>query len=136
MNLRDFNFKRQPVAVAAALLAAVITIAPAANAQEGATNDGSSEATAAAEQFASPGMQIPLDGTSVETFENSLETIRGETTEAEFKTIQNALDYLLVYDLGARRDRELLYKRLDGKTPAEILEMVRWRLEGRNPGPR
>lgn len=85
----------------------------------------------AVEEPGSPGMSIPFDGDSIEAFEETLEMIRAETTVAEFTTLQNALDYLLVYDLGARRDRALLYQRLDGKTPTEVLDMVRWRLEGR-----
>jgi hypothetical protein len=82
-------------------------------------------------ESASPGMQMKFDGSSVKAFDKRMEEIRAETTPEEFTTIENALDYLLVYDLAARRDREVLYERLDGKTPVEILEMVKWRLEGR-----
>ncbi len=78
----------------------------------------------------SPGMSLPFDGSSTEAFEESLSTIQSEVTDAEFTTLQNALDYLLVYDLGARRDKDLLYQRLDGKTPNEVLDMVKWRQEG------
>ena len=79
----------------------------------------------------SPGMYIKLDGNSVRKFENGLEEVQAQTTEAEYTTVQNALDYLLVYDLSARRDKKVLYKNLDGMTPAEIVGMVKWRLEGR-----
>ena len=76
-----------------------------------------------------------FDGRSVKKFEKRLEEIKAETTEAEFTTIEGALDYLLVYDLAARRDREVLYERLDGKTPVDVLETVKWRIEGRGRAP-
>jgi hypothetical protein len=98
-------------------------VAPAASGVEEETNPVSESV----EKSFSPGMNIPFDGSSVEAFEESLETIKSETTASEFTTVQNGLDYLLVYDLGARRDPELLYKRLDGKTPAEMLKMVKWK---------
>lgn len=79
----------------------------------------------------SPGMYLPLNGKSVKKFEKSLEEVQAETTPEEFITVQNALDYLLVYDLAARRDKKQLYKNLDGLTPAEVVGMVKWRLEGR-----
>lgn len=74
----------------------------------------------------SAGMHLKFDGSSEKAFEESLEKIKGEVTDAEYVTVQNAIDYLLVYDLAARRDPNELYKRLDGKTPAEMLKMVNW----------
>ena len=79
----------------------------------------------------SPGMFIPLDGGSIKKFEKSLSEANEEMTDEEITTVQNALEYLLIYDLSARRDKKQLYKNLDGKTAADILSMVKWRLEGR-----
>jgi len=92
------------------------------------------ENAADANQDWSAGMYLPFDGSSVTAFEGSLEEVQAQTTEAEFTTLQNALEYLLVYDLAARRDPELLYERLDGKTPADVIEMVKWRLRGESDG--
>lgn len=80
-----------------------------------------------AEAAYSEGMYLPFDGSSVKKFDASLKKIESEVTDAEFTTLSNALDYLLVYDLGARRDPEVLYKRLDGKTPFDVLRMVKWK---------
>ncbi|MDX1555256.1 MAG: hypothetical protein R3212_04455 [Xanthomonadales bacterium] len=92
--------------------------------------DAASDPDAPPKPQRSPGMYLPFDGSSIEAFEGSLDTIKGDVTDAEFVTLLNALDYLLVYDLGARGDPELLYKRLDGKTPDDVLSMVKWRQEG------
>jgi hypothetical protein len=82
----------------------------------------------------SPGMYLPFDGSSVDAFNGSLEAIQEQSTEAEFTTLKNALDYLLVYDLAARRDPEVLYERLNGKTPADVIGMVKWKLRGESDG--
>ncbi len=80
----------------------------------------------------SPGLKMTFDGSSIEAFDTRMEEIQSETTPEEFVTIQQSIEYLLVYDLAARRDREVLYQRLDGKTPLELIDTVKWRLEGRN----
>jgi len=116
------------VALSAAMFASMLAVGAPLWAQE---PDPAEAEAKAVEEAGSPGMSIPLAGDSIDAFEETLEMIQAETTVAEFTTLQDALDYLLVYDLGARRDRKLLYERLDGKTPTEVLEMVNWRQEGR-----
>jgi hypothetical protein len=70
-------------------------------------------------------MDQPLDGSSVETFTEGLERIDQEGGEQEYRSVMSALDFLLFYDIGARRDKATLYKRLDGRTPTQILEQVK-----------
>lgn len=116
------------------LIAAILSLIalPAAAQQEsGGTENAAAEE---AEIDWSPGMYLPFDGSSVKAFDKSLEEIQAETTEAEFTTLQNALDYLLVYDLAARRDREVLYERLNGKTPVDVIHMVKWKVRGPSDG--
>lgn len=74
----------------------------------------------------SPGMHLAFDGSSAQAFEKSMADIQSQTTDAEFVTVQHAIDYLLVYDLAARGNPEALYQRLDGKTPADMLRTVNW----------
>ena len=73
------------------------------------------------------GMEIPLDGSSLEAFETSMARVEAHTSPENFTTLENAIDYLLFYDLSAQRDKERLAHNLDGKTPYEVLDMVRWR---------
>ena len=74
----------------------------------------------------SDAMRIPVDGSSLESFESSLEAIKSKADAAEYKTLTGAIDYLLLYDLGARRDRAKLAQRLDGLTGEQIVERVDW----------
>jgi hypothetical protein len=71
-------------------------------------------------------MRVPVDGSSLESFEQSLESIKSKAEAAEYKTLTGAIDYLLIYDIGARHDRAKLAQRLDGLTGEEIVNRVAW----------
>lgn len=73
------------------------------------------------------GLDIVMDGSSLEAFEKSLEKVRKTGSEADYKSLKAAFEYLLFYDLGAQRNREKLAARLDGTTGHEIIKKVRWR---------
>lgn len=79
------------------------------------------------EPWEGDGMEIPLDGSSLEAFETSLARVQAHTSEANYTTLVNAIDYLLVYDLAAQRDRTRLASHLDGLTPYQVLDRVGWR---------
>ncbi len=76
---------------------------------------------------ADPGMQIPVDGSSLEAFKESLAKIKEVATEANYITLEGAIEYLLVYDIGAGRDKAKVAKNLDGQTGEQILSQVDWR---------
>jgi len=69
----------------------------------------------------SEGMRIPVDGSSLESFNQSLAAIKAETTAEEYTNLTNAIDYVLVYNLSAKRDRTKLAQWLNGKTGAQII---------------
>lgn len=80
-----------------------------------------------AEAAEAKGLDMAVDGSSLEAFEKSLAKIKETCTEAEYQSLEGSLDYLMIYDLGAKRDREKLAARLDGSTGYEIIKMVKWR---------
>ena len=69
-------------------------------------------------------MDEPLDGTSLEAFGSGLEIVDQNASEKEYRNLMSALDFLLFYDLGAKRDKTKLYARLNGKSPNDILSQV------------
>ena len=77
------------------------------------------------------GMEIPLDGTSLTAFDASLAKVKRNTSESNYTTLENAIEFLLVYDLGAQRDRAKLASRLNGLTGYEVVAKV----GGRKPAP-
>ncbi len=85
------------------------------------------ETADAVEAVEATGLDLVLDGSTLEAFEKSMEQIKESSTENEYNYLKGALDYLLIYDLGAKRDRGILASRLNGKTGREVTEMVKWR---------
>lgn len=118
-----------------AMAAMALTLTPALWASDEPT-DAPVAAEAAAEEASVPEtlrhkdrpvtiMETPLDGTSEDTFTAGLERISKEGSEEDYRNVMSALDFLLFYDIGARRDKARLYSRLNGKTPEQILELVK-----------
>lgn len=73
------------------------------------------------------GLEIIMDGSSLVAFEKSMERVKETGTEVEYKSLKSAIDYLLIYDIGARNDLERLAARLDGVTAEEVVSRVKWR---------
>jgi hypothetical protein len=73
------------------------------------------------------GMDIPLDGSSLEAFERSLARVEAHTSPTDYATLVNAIDYLLFYDLAANHDKATLAARLDGLTGNQVVRKVGWR---------
>jgi hypothetical protein len=74
------------------------------------------------------GLDFPLDGTSMEAWERSLRTVEAHTEPGEYRMLLGAIDYLRVYDVGARGKMEILITRLNGLTGNQIISRVNWRL--------
>ena len=108
------------VAVLASVLAACATQGTRADSAQAA------DVAPSVEPWEGDGMDIPLDGGSMEDFDDSLARVKAHTSPEDYTSLVNAIDYLLVYDLGARRDRATLVSRLDGLTPKEVIAKVHW----------
>jgi hypothetical protein len=78
------------------------------------------------DDYEGDGMELPLDGTSMEAWDASMARIKRHSDEASYKSLNAAVGYLLVYDLEARGNKEILISKLDGKTGNEIMGMVGW----------
>ena len=120
-------------------LLASLSLAGCAASGPQAAEGKAAETASATEQPVEPwdgdGMEIPLDGSSTEAWNRSLARVKEHVDEDTYTTLENAIDYLLLYDIGARNDREQLISRLDGMTGYEILAKVRWRAPRPGTGP-
>jgi hypothetical protein len=99
---------------------------PESPAAAGAT-DESNAAENEVEPWAGDGMDIPLDGTSLEAFNASLARVKHYSKPEDYETLVNAIDYLMVYDLSAHHDRTKLAANLNGLTGYQVIEKVQWR---------
>jgi len=119
------------IVLLAMVLAACASTAPTSSSTS--AKGSSAEAPAAVaeaeivDDFEGDGMEIPLDGSSLEAFEAGLAMVKRHTDEDNYITLQKAINYLLVYDLGAKRDRAKLAARLDGLNGYQVIGKVGWR---------
>jgi hypothetical protein len=91
----------------------------AADARESAMSGGET----AAEQLSV--MDMPVNFSTPEDVEKSIEKVRQEAGETEALRLTNALGYILAYDLSLGRDEEKMYKKLNGRTPNAIIAKMK-----------
>lgn len=70
-------------------------------------------------------MDQPVDFSTPENAEKSLQKIREQEGEKAYKNLNSAMKYIMFYDLSIGNDKEKLYKKLDGSTPNEILAKMK-----------
>lgn len=70
-------------------------------------------------------MDMPVNFSTPEDVEKSIEKVRQEAGEIEAIKLTNALGYILAYDLSFARDKEKMYKKLNGRTPNAIIAKMK-----------
>ena len=118
--------KLAPV-VLAALLSLLGSACAATSNAEVADEEQSVQTVEPVEPWDGDGMDIPLDGSSLEAFDRSMARVKAYSTPANYTTLENAIDYLMVYDLAAKRDKVKLISRLDGLTGHQVVDKAAWR---------
>jgi len=132
MNTPSIAKTTLPLFAAAALLLGACAATPPSEKPAAETE---AAATYEFEPWDGDGLDIPIDGSSMDAFNASCARIKAYSTPEEYRAFQNALDWHLTYDLAARKQMELLVPRLDGKTPRELLDTVRWRKADKGHSP-
>jgi len=70
-------------------------------------------------------MNLPVDFSSPEAVEKTLQNIRETEGDKAYNRLENTMQYMLVYDLSVGHSEEKLYKKLNGMTPDEIISSRR-----------
>ena len=70
-------------------------------------------------------MDLPVDFSSPEKVEESIEKVRQEAGDDAASYLSNALGYILAYDLSVSNNKEKMYKKLDGRTPNAIISKMK-----------
>ncbi len=97
--------------------AAETTVADVAEATaESLKEDAGTEAERA------PWLDIVMDGSSLDAYNQSLEQVRESGGESAYNTMQDSFKRLLFKDIGARNDPEKLASRLDGLTAGQVVK--------------
>ena len=70
-------------------------------------------------------MDLPVNFSTTEDIDKSLQAVREQAGEAQERDLKNAIQYLMTYDLSVRNDKQKLYKKLDGRTPNQIISKMK-----------
>jgi len=70
-------------------------------------------------------MNQPVDFSSPEAVEKTLQNIREKEGDIAYNKLKNAMQYIMVYDLSVGNNQEKLYKKLDGRTPEQIIAKMK-----------
>lgn len=125
LQLENISLALALTALISLVLGGCATHSPQGAAQSAET--ASDEPAWTVEPWDGYGLEIPLDGTSMDAWERSLFNVKAYSKPEDYQLLLSAIDYLLVYDLGARGNKEILISRLNGLTGYEILSRVKWR---------
>jgi len=70
-------------------------------------------------------MDQPVDFSTPEDVEKSLQKVREQAGDQAYKNLQSAMKYILYYDLSLANNKEKMYQKLNGSTPNEILAKMK-----------
>lgn len=126
------NCKTLLVALAAATLMTACAGNQPATPKAADQNVEPSQTAYEIEPWDGDGLDIPLDGSSMEAWNQTLARVKAHTSDENFITLSNSIDYLKFYDLSAGQNLEKLIVRLDGLTGREVIDRVAW--QRFNPG--
>ena len=70
-------------------------------------------------------MDQPVNFSSQKEVNKSIEKVRQQVGDAEANELNKALGVILTQDMSLRQDKDRLFRKLNGKTPNEIIAMMR-----------
>lgn len=70
------------------------------------------------------GLQVILDGSSKEAFEESLQWVAADASNTQYKQLERALRYLNTYDPRVMGDSDRMRQRVDGMTAEEVINLA------------
>lgn len=70
-------------------------------------------------------MDLPVNFSTPEDIEKTFQLIEKEAGEGRLGVLKSALKYILTYDMGLGHDEEKMYKKMNGRTPNQIISKTK-----------
>jgi succinate dehydrogenase/fumarate reductase flavoprotein subunit len=109
----------------AAGTAAMFLVTACAEESEQTTQAQTMEASVESNQQEVSIMQQPVDFSTPEAVENTLQAILEKEGDTTYRQIKNAMQYIMVYDLSLGKNEEKLHKKLNGRTPEQVIAKMK-----------
>ena len=117
-------FKHLYISISAGMLALFLGTACAEEAADGARTNALKPSVKSDKQDVSI-MHQPVDFSSPEAVEKTLQDIREKEGDQAYRQLKNAMQYISVYDLSVSKNEEKLYRKLNGRTPEQIIAKMK-----------
>ena len=100
---------------------------PETTADSGQTTDASAAMSVNQKTQGGQGsvMDQPVNFSSQKEVNKSIEKVRQQVGDAEANELNKALGVILTQDMSLRQDKDILFRKLNGKTPNEIIAMMK-----------
>lgn len=100
---------------------------PETTADSGQTTDASAPMSVNQKTQGGQGsvMDQPVNFSSQKEVNKSIEKVRQQVGDAEANELNKALGVILTQDMSLRQDKDILFRKLNGKTPNEIIAMMK-----------
>ena len=100
---------------------------PETTADSGQTTDASAPMSVNQKTHGGQGsvMDQPVNFSSQNEVNKSIEKVRQQAGDAEANELNKALGVILTQDMSLRQDKDRLFRKLNGKTPNEIIAMMK-----------
>ena len=117
--------KKLILTISAGIMTLFLIAACAEDSSEVGTKESTVENIQNPEQADAGVMNQPVDFSTPEAVEMTLQNIREKEGDYAAEKLENVMQYMLVYDLSVTNDKEKLYRKLNGMTPEEIISKMR-----------
>lgn len=117
-------FNKLLITMSAVSMTLFLVTACAEDANDAQTTHTPEATTEAAQQDAGV-MNQPVDFSSPEAVEKTLQNIRDKEGDTAYKQLKNTMQYIKVYDLSVGNSDEKLYQKLNGRTPEQIIAKIK-----------
>ena len=122
---RQFNMRSKFITSLSLMVMTPFMVSACANEGYGTKEESVSVSVAKSATSSHSVMDEPVNFSTPAAVKKSLQQIQQQAGEDEALELDEALQYLLYYDMSVGHNEQALHKKLDGKTPNQIIALAK-----------
>lgn len=122
---RQFNMRNKFITSLTVMVMTLFMVSACANEDDGIKAESTPVGLAKSTTSPPSVMNEPVNFSTPAAVKESLQHIQQQAGEAKAGKLEDALAYLLYYDMSVSHNEQQLHKKLNGKTPNQIIALVK-----------
>ncbi len=122
---RQFNMRSKFITSLSLMVMTLFMVSACVNEGYGTKAESTSVSVAKSATSSHSVMDEPVNFSTPAAVKKSLQQIQQQAGEDEALELDEALQYLLYYDMSVGHNEQALHKKLDGKTPNQIIALAK-----------